>query len=1608
MATHWRPRAIHSTHVARRRYRLCMPTNSGGAAAAAGTDYQARVSAWACTLMLSETVPPWEWPAGTLIRTVHCESGHDVDDIAIVGDLATAYVQAKHRVTLETAAGSPLGKAVAQFVQQFLAGDGWLRDDRLLLITSTLSSRPITVDLPRILEQVRDASAAASISEILLSDRHRDVLNKMTQHISTAYADATHQAIDDQTLLAVLRCIRILVLDLETDGTGERESLLLLRSSLSPQVPVESVWSTLISHCVRLMRTRGSETAASLRDFLRVHGWAANAGTTHQADVQRLVQESDVALAALRDLSTIDGEHVVRAVDQALVARAHRGSFLVTGEPGAGKSGSLWALAHSMRHQGPVVLLRADTISAQSSHQLREDLGLRHPPEEVLARWPSTQTGLLLIDALDAARGPSQRVLQDFIDRAVKNLPNWTVVVSIRRFDLQYNQVMKRLFRTDNPSDDEYTIPEFSAVAHIAIPALSFEELRLFAAVSAAVAVVLDELGNDPLLLSPFNLRIIAGLPREAIETGFTQDDLLDAYWSDRVLDGGSNTADRYETVLRRACNAMIAGGRLLVDRSELTADELGAGTLSELLSRGILVEAGPPEAPRRRIAFSHHVVFDFAVSELVLSESSVDDLIGSDQGLILRIRPSLQFWFRKLWHRSIDRYWQITLRWQDLDGFASARLIPAQVAVNGLASLHQLDPLFTHLADPANNAARKALRMIVQAAVADGEQQIRAESRSEMWAALTDRLVTIPDEQVALATRLLFWELTRTPLSGTTGVYAASAAREFFTWAVSAGKHGEFWLRQAIQIIVATFALDPAASEACLRVLTSAERLAEHGFEEAPMLARALADLGPDAADFVADAYVSILGHEESSSDPTVMRSGVLSLSSNRRQDYAGAIFAIEQAYPSFLANSPVQGLRVAIEMWRHRTERRQSHSRDAIALLPAGGAVIPDSSYFIDFEDSHEEAVQILAHLRGWMGAQTSAATVGMIGELTAQRVHMGVWSAVLQAAPRTQGVAHALLPILTNTECLASGDLAPWIGDATVDMHAAATVSDQVAIEQTLIGMGSGDERQIRVADNLLGRFEPDALQTAAARRRRRSLEVDQTPPDRPHEGWRVFDPGPEDSHSDLREAGVDGDDPLTRRLLSLARDLERELPSNLDRETFDSRVGALRQLTAEQANLEVDGLAEVNRSIWHSAATFAAAAARAAWISDVDLDTRQLLVGTVMKSLDIPVSHPREVESFDESAHWAGGNPRIIAVQAVFGLVHYGIAPPEIESQVAALCAAPEVEVRLQAFQCLPWILETRRSLSSSLVQTGLAVEPSATVLEVILGVAFQDKRFADRDGLLANIRQALSRGRSMGPRGKRLQESSTRKLALLDVWDADPSARIEINSLIRGMPGKPRLIAAVIHTLREPLTPAPRTERLVAARIRAGEIATEVVQQSSAELARLRARFERRQASSSARKRYRRLLEHVDAVSNQLYFACGAYVGNGEAPNEYANPLALLRLYGPILEALVGATAPSTTHHTIEVLAYGFDSDPRTVLRLVASAVEAGTIGGYEFDPMGLDLVMSFLRRFVAEQRDVLRTDPRALADFLRTLDTFVDVGWGSAQNLSYSLDEVFR
>jgi hypothetical protein len=77
----------------------------------------------------------------------------------------------------------------------------------------------------------------------------------------------------------------------------------------------------------------------------------------------------------------------------------------------------------------PVDLLHIGTFS-----ELKAELEISHDLGEILANWPGPQPGLLIVDALDAARKPeTQTVLRDVI-AGILRVPKlrWNVIASVR------------------------------------------------------------------------------------------------------------------------------------------------------------------------------------------------------------------------------------------------------------------------------------------------------------------------------------------------------------------------------------------------------------------------------------------------------------------------------------------------------------------------------------------------------------------------------------------------------------------------------------------------------------------------------------------------------------------------------------------------------------------------------------------------------------------------------------------------------------------------------------------------------------------------------------------------------------------------------------------------------------------------------------------------------------------------------------------------------------------------------------------------------------------------------------------------------------------------
>lgn len=149
---------------------------------------------------------------------------------------------------------------------------------------------------------------------------------------------------------------------------------------------------------------------------------------------------------------------------------------------------------------------------------------------------------------------------------------------------------------------------------------------------------------------------------------------------------------------------------------------------------------------------------------------------------------------------------------------------------------------------------------------------------------------------------------------------------------------------------------------------------------------------------------------------------------------------------------------------------------------------------------------------------------------------------------------------------------------------------------------------------------------------------------------------------------------------------------------------------------------------------------------------------------------------------------------------------------------------------------------------------------------------------------------------------------------------------------------------------------------------------------------------------------RSALKSADTIAHNLYFASGAHDDNGESPKlpdpEFADhALSTIRLFSKFKH-------PSTVHKIIETLNHLSPLAPRQVFLIVSETISTGD--RYTYDQLAADEIATLIERYLAEFREVVVKDPELLSAIRSVLHAFVDVGWPSAINLTYHLNDAFR
>ncbi|MCK6207731.1 hypothetical protein KZX50_20020 [Bacillus infantis] len=1350
---------------------------------------------------------------------------------------------------------------------------------------------------------------------------------------------------------------------------------------------------------------------------------------------------------------------ITRRCVQELRLQVENQSLMVVGEPGAGKSGVLHDLVASLMEEGrDTVYLAVDRIDAESKSELREQLELEHSLDEVLENWSGDQSAFLVIDALDAARSDrTAQMLTQLLARIVRTKGRWRVVASIRKFDLRHNRELRNLFYGRPPLDD-YRDSELVRVCHIQVPIFSEEELSKVSGKSAQLKTLIDAADGTlkQLLRVPFNLRLMADLLGEGVSIEEltpirTQVELFDRYWEDRVVHPHDGQRDAREEVLGRAVSQMVENRKLVVPRSLVVSSETSRA-VDQILSGHVMVEWQPSSGSRpddSNLTFSHHVLFDYAVERLLLrTGDEFSRNLASDPEMLFVIRPSLDMHFQHMWSLDISRslFWELVLRVVEDPRIPEVgKLIGPVIAAESCTKLSDFDPLLQHIDNPLRNtSAEAAIRHMIGGLVAmaptDKNRRVAGHAAGP-WAEFVEYLSQKVSSDRAYLVRFLLLQLCEQSMDLTDEQLKKSgiAARNLLEFAWSQESRDEWLVRHAITCVCQTFHSNTEESSRLLRFALRKEHLEKYGFQEVPWLAYEVQNIIIYDCSFVRDLYIAAFGFIENSEEKTPMGGRILSLISNRRQDYHGGLYQLGENFGYFIEIAPFKAVEALIYVVEQHVLTKHNLTGDTIedTFLFDGLEAIIHTDYSSIWDDNlhhrHEEPIKMMDTF------QTYLTTLGMDKsktELRQQLINLlikhnrtaALWRRVLicgAEAPAFLGLELRFLgwslPILKGY------DTSRLAGDFLKAIYSYLSQEDREKVERVILSIPlSMDadfiEQGERIRDRLLASLPPDYVCSSEARHRISEIVISEGRTKNESDlSIGTFESREYSIRDYLADEGVPIDDVVNSRIQELespvalfSSNFQNARPSLEDvREILPK----LHELWKALSTAEADGIHPKQKEYgWGSLAEACASATKCTDLTcDEELSSFLVTVLREASQCPEPLSNPEVDDQFGENPHWGKPAPRIDAAEGLAELACFpSCATSELLAILEGLLNDSVPPVRYQVVVRLLRLYETNNDSMWRLIDRIVMEELNRGVLNGLVNCVLAPLagRYPDRVTKLAQ--QIFNRTTP----GMPLRNACMKIFRGLFLWQGHTGAGEMIQSIITN-PLKfhtecHHLVAGLRENLKVDLEEFTKPNNL-SVRKRTWTILQQLLLATKEQWKFLSALSQEQGGwSDELQKQLQPLAQTVDSAAMEVYLASGAFENKKSSKNLDSTSLNNdnQRLFfieaSEVLDLLADFSFASVTHHLLQTLEFILDVDPVGVFLRIGRTILAGQEGGYQYESMAADLVVNLVERYLAEYRGIFRDNPDCRRTLLELLDVFVQAGWPNARRLTYRMDEIFR
>ncbi|HHT8834235.1 ATP-binding protein [Burkholderia cenocepacia] len=1493
------------------------------------------------------------------------------------------------------------------------------------------------------------------LSEIALNNDECEVAGVVEAHIRRSWQAAYGTAPTSSAIGTLLRLIHLQFIDVEP---GERDRLSAmddLRSQvLTDPNQAEAAFSHLVAHCTRLRSDQSGADTSTLLSTLAHAGVGLQAAPDYRADIAALRAWTSRRLAtATRFTRLIEchpGSVIERLVWPGFVEAAQQNSVLLVGEPGAGKTGIAYRLAETeIAASRDVVFIPVDIMTVNGLAALRAELGISHELGEILTNWPGAQRGLLIVDALDAARKSEiQTTLRVVIEDVMRQAGSrWNVVASIRSYDLRQGAEWARLFRGRPPTPD-HADPGFSAVRHILVARLTEPELAQITTFSPRLKGLYDT-ASEPLrglLRNIFNLRLLAELIEDGIVTSAlvditTQSGLLDIYWNHRIRRSDGNH-DRRELALRAVVDQMLVSRSLQAIRHDVLA-QADPAAIVELEQLDILRAEDEYGQSEDTLLFSHHILFDYAVARLVFrrgrdSVTLVDRLVR-EPVLVLMLRPSLSLAFSDVWsdgQSGRQRFWSLV--------FAVARepsvppvgqLIGAVTIAEQAKVLVDLQPLLDALApaSPLQSMAELVLQHLTSALLARPKADASwVGSDVAPWMAFAEALSQIGSDAAMNTVRILVQSGTAKPgeLSHAQLALAGAAARRLLEYAWSHDPRIGLFIINSINGVANTTVSNPQATIAILRRALDPEHIRQFGYEELHWIARHVRTYASHDLKFIVDLYASAYDYEEMLRDAktSISNSAITGLTSTRRQDYEMAWWSLADVAPWLLDEHPAEGTRAIARgldgyIRRHEIGRWGENSREEFNFDGRPVRFVHDGSYgwngqgvkhYRDAPVLLDKFDDFLERLSVRENAQEEF--VRVVEAVADEAGNAVLWARLLAAAAKHPTVfGPPVLSLASATPVLGSLETRFQVGNYLKAVFSTLSSPQKTSIEHAILDLSGPQSSSKKILAGCLSAADcvTPEMQSLQAR-----LAADVEAPANSPAMRFEFSSRLYNTDAYLADIGVDVTDEHSVSIRDLMRPVEA-LPNTSDPSL--SLEDARRRL--DLIDPLVDRLVsfshgEIDQKLYEIATGIAAEAAHRVAIASFDVidqtDVRDRLkrIFLFAKESTFPSFSQDHEDSFHDQASWGAPSARNGAAAGLMALARSrNPLDPDVQAAVRELARDRVCDVRLQIVQNLYVLRDNNPEWVWAEIERVVEHEYTRQVVDSAIHslahVADLDISRAIRIAKRVLDRYSGQEGPGIG------QVCQTAASLIVDIHFvfsfpeadefyaeqlADPSLHVEN-------------LHAWVARHSDKLTIGDDTgsdqdvqrAKTIEFYLDTASAVSEAVKEIYSEHDPTKSRDWPLEVVSKAQA----LNSVLDDMALRIYFASG---GSNDADGSHTELGRRWRLYRelvPVLDRLAECSVVHTAYYLIQSLENFIPTDPAGVFRLIVKSVMASSRFGYTFESMGADVIVRIVEKYLADYRDVFSDDTR-LDELMACLNLFVSAGWPAAQSVTFRLAEIWR